>query len=159
MGHAVIKDTKYQIVNARVEVCCGGPDPSILVAEVELMPQTAKGKPIFYTLSEAEGMPAFYKTKESVFDKLMNPDEDEDIISDIVNKHSLYEGESYADFFENHKDIECYEGLRYLIYIMRADWDKTKAFIKKTKGKLLNEIEIPKSDAEEDWENGEDEDW
>jgi hypothetical protein len=42
---------------------------------------------------------------------------------------------------------------------MRADWDKTKAFIKKTKGKLLNEIEIPKSDAEEEWENGEDEDW
>ena len=87
MGHAVIKDTKYQIVNARVEVCSGGPDPSILVAEVELMPQTAKGKPIFYTLSEAEGMPAFYKTKESVFDKLMNPDEDEDIISDSVDTH------------------------------------------------------------------------
>ena len=104
-------------------------------------------------------MPAFYKTKESVFDKLMNPDEDEDVISDIVNKHTLYEGESYADFFENHKGIECYEGLRYLIYIMRADWDKTKAFIKKTKGKNLSEIEIPKSDVEEDWENGEEEDW
>ena len=49
-------------------------------------------------------------------------------------------------------------GARYLIYIMRADWDKTKAFIKKTKGKNLSEIEIPKSDVEEDWENGEDED-
>ena len=159
MGHAVTKNTKYQIVDARVEVCSGGPDPAIIVAEVELMPQTAKGKPVFYTLSEAEGMPAFYKTKESVFDKLMNPDEDEDVISDIVNKHTLYEGESYADFFENHKGIECYEGLRYLIYIMRADWDKTKAFIKKTKGKNLSEIEIPKSDVEEDWENGEEEDW
>lgn len=151
------KTKQHQIINARVEVYSGGPDPSILVAEVELMPQTAKGKPVFYTLSEVDGMPAFYKTKESVFDKLMNPDED--VISDIVNKHTLYEGESYADFFENHKGIECYEGLRYLIYIMRADWDTTKAFIKKTKGKLLNEIEIPKSDAEEEWENGEDEDW
>lgn len=159
MGHAVTKNTKYQIVDARVEVYSGGPDPAIIVAEVELMPQTAKGKPVFYTLSEAEGMPAFYKTKESVFDKLMNPDEDEDVISDIVDKHTLYEGESYADFFENHRDIECYEGLRYLIYIMRADWDTTKAFIKKTKGKLLSEIEIPKSDVEEDWENGEEEDW
>ncbi|WP_294114696.1 hypothetical protein [uncultured Fibrobacter sp.] len=158
MGHAVTKNTKYQIVDARVEVCSGGPDPSILVAEVELMPQTAKGKPVFYTLSEAEGMPAFYKTKESVFDKLMNPDEDEDVISDIVNKHTLYEGESYADFFENHKGIECYEGLRYLIYVMRASWDDAKAFIEGTKGKNLSEIEIPKSDAEEDWENGE-EDW
>ena len=151
------KTKQYQIVDARVEVCSGGPDPSLLFAEVELMPQTAKGKPVFYTLSEAEGMPAFYKTKESVFDRFMDPNEND--FSDIVNNHTLYEGESYADFFENHRDIECYEGLRYLIYIMRADWDTTKAFIKKTKGKLLNEIEIPKSDVEEDWENGEDEDW
>lgn len=151
------KTKQYQIINARVEVYSGGPDPAIIVAEVELMPQTAKGKPVFYTLSEVDGMPAFYKTKESVFDRFMDPTEDD--FSDIVNKHTLYEGESYADFFENHKGIECYEGLRYLIYIMRADWDTTKAFIKKTKGKLLNEIEIPKSDVEEDWENGEDEDW
>lgn len=89
MGHAVTKNTKYQIVDARVEVYSGGPDPAIIVAEVELMPQTAKGKPVFYTLSEAEGMPAFYKTKESVFDKLMNPDEDEDVISDIVDSRPL----------------------------------------------------------------------
>ena len=117
------KEKQYKIVNARVEVLSGGPEPGFLVAELELQPQTAKGKPIFYTLAEVEGMPAFYKTKESVFDKLMNPDED--VISDIVNKHTLYEGESYADFFENHKGIECYEGLRYLIYITRADWDET----------------------------------
>ena len=151
------KTKQYQIVNARVDVFSGGPDPSILVAEVELKPQTAKGKPIFYTLVEVESTPGFYKTKESVFEKFMDPNEND--FSDIVNKHTLYEGESYADFFENHKGIECYEGLRYLIYIMRADWDTTKAFIKKTKGQLLNEIEIPKSDVEEDWENGEDEDW
>ena len=108
-------------------------------------------------LPKVESTPGFYKTKESVFEKFMDPNEND--FSDIVNKHTLYEGESYADFFENHKGIECYEGLRYLIYIMRADWDTTKAFIKKTKGKLLSEIEIPKSDVEEDWENGEDEDW
>ena len=56
------------------------------------------------------------------------------------------------------KGIECYEGLRYLIYVMRASWDDAKTFIEGTKGKNLDEIEIPKSDAEEDWENGEDED-
>ena len=153
------KTKQYQIVNARVEAYSGGPDAAMIVAEVELMPQTAKGKPVFYTLSEVEGMPAFYKTKESVFDILVNPPEDESVLSDIANKHTLYEGERYSDFFENYTGIECYEGLRYLVYIMRADWDDTKAFIKNTKGKLLSEIEIPKSDAEEAWENGEDEDW
>ncbi|ADL24984.1 hypothetical protein FSU_2347 [Fibrobacter succinogenes subsp. succinogenes S85] len=103
-------------------------------------------------------MPAFYKTKASVFDWFVNQDEHESDLCDLQNKATLYEGESYADFFENHKGIECYEGLRYLIYVMRADWDDVEAFIKATKGKLLSEIEIPKSDVEEDWENGE-EDW
>ena len=109
-------------------------------------------------LDRYEGFPMVYKTEQSVFDWWMNPDEHESELDDLQDAGPVYEGESYADFFENHKDIECYEGLRYLIYIMRADWDKTKAFIKKTKGKLLSEIEIPKSDAEEEWENGEDED-
>ncbi len=149
------KKKQYQIVNARVEVLSGGPGPGILVAELELLPQTAKGKPIFYTLAEVEAMPAFYKTKASVFDWFVNQDEHESDLSNLQNKATLYEGESYADFFENHKGIECYEGLRYLIYVMRAEWKDVEAFIKKTKGKLLSEIEIPKSDVEEDWENGE----
>lgn len=154
MGHAVIKDTKYQIVNARVDQASGGPDAPILVAEVELKP--SNGVPFFYTVIECEGFPMVYKTEQSVFDWWMNPDEHESELDDLQDAGPLYEGESYADFFENHEGIECYEGLRYLIYIMRASWDDAKAFIEGTKGKNLSEIEIPKSDVEEDWENGED---
>ena len=157
MGHAVTKNTKYQIVDARVDQASGGPDAPILVAEVELKP--SNGVPFFYTVIECEGFPMVYKTEQSVFDWWMNPDEHESELDDLQDAGPLYEGESYADFFENHKGIECYEGLRYLIYTMRASWDDVEAFIKKTKGKLLNEIEIPKSDVEEDWENGEDEEW
>lgn len=156
MGHAVIKDTKYQIVNARVDQASGGPDAPILVAEVELKP--SNGVPFFYTVIECEGFPMVYKTEQSVFDWWMNPDEHESELDDLQDAGPLYEGESYADFFENHEGIECYEGLRYLIYVMRASWDDAKAFIEGTKGKNLSEIEIPKSDVEEDWENGEDED-
>ena len=156
MGHAVIKDTKYQIVNARVDQASGGPDAPILVAEVELKP--SNGVPFFYTLVECEGFPMVYKTEQSVFDWWMNPDEHESELDDLQDAGPLYEGESYAVFFENHEGIECYEGLRYLIYVMRASWDDAKAFIEGTKGKNLSEIEIPKSDVEEDWENGEEED-
>lgn len=154
MGHAVIKDTKYQIVNARVDQASGGPDAPILVAEVELKP--SNGIPFFYTLIECEGMPMVYKTEQSVFDWWMNPDEHESELDDLQDAGPLYEGESYNELFEDHKGIECYEGLRYLIYIMRASWDNAKAFIEGTKGKNLSEIEIPKSDVEEDWENDED---
>ena len=44
------KKKQYQIVNARVEVLSGGPEPGIVVAELELQPQTAKGKPFFFTI-------------------------------------------------------------------------------------------------------------
>ena len=156
MGHAVIKDTKYQIVNARVEAYSGGPDAPILVAEVELKP--FNGVPFFYTIIECEGFPMIYKTEQSVFDWWMNPDEHESELDDLQDAGPVYEGESYDELFEDHKGIECYEGLRYLIYVMRTGWDNAKAFIESTKGKNLDEIEIPKSDVEEDWENGEDED-
>ncbi|MBR2057560.1 MAG: hypothetical protein IJ982_01305, partial [Fibrobacter sp.] len=105
MGHAVIKDTKYQIVNARVDQASGGPDAPILVAEVELKP--AKGSPFFYTVIECEGFPMVYKTEQSVFDWWMNPDEHESELDDLQDAGPLYEGESYADFFENHEGIEC----------------------------------------------------
>ena len=149
------KKKQYQIVNARVEVLSGGPEPGIVVAELELLPQTAKGKPFFLTIDEVDGMPAIFKTETSVFDWFVNQAEHESDLIDLQNKASLYEGEGYAELFENHKGIECYQGLRYLIYVTRAEWKGLKSFIKKTKGKLLSEIEIPKSDVEEDWENGE----
>ena len=151
MGHAVIKDTKYQIVNARVEQASGGPDIAILVAEVELKP--AKSAPFFYTLVECEGAPMIYKTEQSVFDWWMNPDEHESELDDLQDAGSVYDGENYNELFEDHKGIECYEGLRYLIYVMRASWDNAKAFIQATKGKNLSEIEIPSSDAEVEWKS------
>ena len=149
------KKKQYQILNARVEVLSGGPEPGIVVAEVELLPQTAKSKPFFFTIDEVDGMPAIFKTETSVFDWFINEAEHESDLNNLQAAGSLYEGESYAGLFENHKGIECYEGLRYLIYVMRAEWDEVNTFIKETKGKLLSEIEIPKSDAEEEWENGE----
>ncbi len=156
MGNTTAKNEKYQIVGARVDQASGGPDAAILVAEVELKP--ANGASFFYTVVECEGFPMVYKTEQSVFDWWMNPDEHESELDDLQDAGPVYEGESYDKLFENHKGIECYEGLRYLIYIMRASWDDAEAFIKATQGKNLDEIEVPKFDAEEEWENGEDED-
>ena len=143
---------KYQIVNARVDQCSGGPDPAILIAEVELKPK--KGKPFFFTISECEGMPIIYKTDSSVFDWWMDQDTYSDELDKLQEADSLYESEDYSELFDDHDDIECYEGLRYLIYLIRASWDDTESFIEQTKGKFLDEIEIPKSDVEEEWEEG-----
>ena len=147
------KTKKYQIVNARVKQACGGPDAAILVAEVELKPST--GAPFFYTLVECEDMPMVYKTETSVFDWWMEPDAYESELDDLQDAGSVYEGENYNGLFEDHKNIECYEGLRYLIYLMRdLDWKASTAYIQATKGKNLDEIEVPSSEAEIEWETG-----
>lgn len=111
------------------------------MAEVELKP--AKGAPFFYTLVECEGAPMIYKTESSVFDWWMEPDAYESELDDLQDAGSVYEGENYDELFEDHKGIECYEGLRYLIYVMRTGWDEAEAFIQATRGKNLDEIEIP----------------
>ena len=152
MGNTTAKNEKYQIVGVRVDQASGGPDVAILVAEVELKP--ANGASFFYTVVECEGHPLFFKTESSVFDWWMNPDEHETELDDLQVTGSVCDGMDYNELFENHKGIECYEGLRYLIYIMRASWDDAEAFIKATQGKNFDEIEIPKSDAEEEWEEG-----
>lgn len=143
---------KYQIVNARVDQCSGGPDAAILVGEVGL--KSGRGKPFFFTLIECDGMPMIFKTKESVFDWWMDPDSHSDELDKLQAAGSLYDSEDYSEFFEKHDDIDCYDGLRYLIYLIRASWDDTESFIAQTKGKNLDEIEIPKSDVEEEWEEG-----
>jgi hypothetical protein len=152
MGNTTAKNEKYQIVGARVDQASGGPDAAILVAEVELKP--ANGASFFYTVVECEGHPLFFKTGSSVFDWWMNSDEHESELDDLQVTGSVCDGMDYNELFENHEGIECYEGLRYLIYIMRASWDDAEAFIEGTKGKNLDEIEVPKSDAEEEWEEG-----
>ena len=134
------KTKKYQIVNARVDQASGGPDAAILVAEVELKPAT--GAPFFYTIVECEGMPMIYKTESSVFDWWMEPDAHESELDELQDAGSLYEGEDYDGLFENHKGIECFQGLRYLVHIMRdLDWDQAEAYIQATKGKNVDEID------------------
>ena len=147
------KTKKYQIISARVDQASGGPDAAVLVAEVELKPST--GAPFFYTLVECEDMPMIYKTESSVFEWWMRPDAYESELDDLQDAGSVYEGENYNGLFEDHKGIECYEGLRYLVYVMRAGWDEAEAYIQATRGKNLDEIEVPTSDVETEWKTGE----
>lgn len=136
------KTQKYQIVNARVEQVSGGPDIPILVADVELKPET--GAPFYFTLVECEGIPMVYKTEGTLWDLWTEPGEHEDELDDLQDAGSLYDGESYDELLDKLKGIECYQGLRYLVHIMRdLDWDEAEAYIQATKGKNVDEVEVP----------------
>lgn len=141
---------KSQIVNARVEQLSGGPDIGIFCGEVEL--KLADGDSVFLSITEADGCPMIFKTDHSVFDMLTDLDESGDDLDELEANNLLYASDGYAELFEDGESYECIDGIRYLVYLIRASWDDTEAFIKATKGKSLNEINIPKSDAEEDWE-------
>lgn len=141
---------KCQIVNVRIEQLSGGPDIGIIVGEVELKP--ASGDSVFLSIAEGDGCPMVYKTDYSIFDKLMDPDEHGDELDELEANNLLYASDGYYELFDDRENIECFDGIRYLVYLTRASWDDTEAFIKATKGKNLDEIEVPKSDVEQDWE-------
>ncbi len=141
---------KTQIVNARIEQISGGPDIGIFCGEVELKP--AGGDSVFLSITEADGCPMIFKTDHSVFDMLTDLDESGDDLDELEANNLLYASDGYAELFEDRENIEFFEGVRYLVYLIRASWDEIDAFIAKTKGKNLEEIEIPEPNLGEEWE-------
>lgn len=140
---------QMKIANARIEQISGGPDIGIIVGEVELKPKT--GSSIFLSISEADGCPMIFKTDHSVLDVLIDMD-DNDAFDKLQTENMLYESDGYSELFENSDQIECFEGVRYLVYLTRASWEDVDKFIKKTVGKDLAKVKVPEIDVEEEIE-------
>lgn len=120
-----------------------------VVGEVEL--EDEKGKRVFYTNDEFDGMLTFLKTKNSVLDLLANNnEEDEEKIQELLD-HPINKHFEYEEILSN-KRSSLYLAYRYLTYLVRSEKEDTKKFIQNTVGKYLDEIAIPKSDIEEDVE-------
>ncbi|SHK42385.1 hypothetical protein SAMN05720764_101392 [Fibrobacter sp. UWH5] len=148
MARYLIKDVKCGVVDGGVGPC--GPGPSVVVAEVEL--QSEAGGALFLSLAECDGIPNMYKTSASTYDKHFEDTIDEAFFEELnANGYVDGLGCSYEEFFEE-TDHEFYQEFRYLIYIVRSDWDEIDRFKAETVGKWLGDFDIPKSDVEEDWE-------
>lgn len=141
---------KTKIVNARIEQISGGPDIPMFVGEVELKLET--GDSYFLSIVDAEGCPTVYRTATSVWDELVESDDDEFFEKMQVN--ILYESDGYYELFENHDSIECFEGMRYLAYLVRASWEDVEKFIENTRGKDIAKVKVPKSEEEKEMEEG-----
>lgn len=140
MKRYLIEEAKYGVGNGGI--ACGPVDAPI-VGEVKIR---VEGETIFYTLAEACGLPNFYISDESYFKKLLDMDVDEEEIEKI-NEHFVATGD--YDEIEENREKEWYEIYRYLVYVVRSDYDACDQFIEETQGKYLDEITIP--DAE--WES------
>ncbi|MBQ8093229.1 MAG: hypothetical protein IJ242_06605 [Clostridia bacterium] len=111
-----------------------GPVSGHVVAEAKVI----DGEKVFYAgLEEVEGMMNYYDSDESLY---------EDIISESFEDGDYLDwGCEYEEYYENpDEDPEKDALIRYLIYVVRTDWDTCNAFVQETEGKDLMEIEIPK---------------
>lgn len=128
-----------------------GPVSGPVVAEVKVKDNNDK---VFYlSLAEVDGFPNFFQTTESTYDMQVSQemtDEDVDYLNDNYIDADV-EGD-YNNLFEmTEEDEELLPLLKYLTYIVRSDWDECKRYQKETKGKYLDEIEIPICDLEEEY--------
>ena len=143
MKNYFIESVKCDVANGGM--ACG-PVSGPVVAEA--LVKDEENSSSYIGLVEVDGMPNFYQSESSYFDSLIDDDMPEESFEEFQS-HFIAEG-MYEDLFEE-PDEDMQDMFRYLIYIVRADWDECEKYIAGTTGKWLGEIEIPMSDVEEEY--------
>lgn len=115
-----------------------------IVAEAKV--RNDAGESFYLSLADVCGLPNFYKTSESTFEKQLQMDED--LIEVLEN--TFIETGDYEEIFEK-KDSEWFELYRYLIFFVSESEEACKELEKLTVGKYIDEIEVPMSDVEMDY--------
>ena len=144
---------RYFIEDVKCELGAGGmacgPVAAPVVAEAKVKDDTDE---VFYlSLAEVDGIPNFFQTTESTYDILVSPDMTDEEVDFFNDHYTSFQG-SYDDLFElTEEDEEMLPLLKYLTYIVRADWDECEKFMEMTKGKYLDQFEIPSCDLEQEY--------
>ena len=145
------KMARYRVLEAKYGIARGGmacgPVSGPVMAEIKLSDEN--GDVYYINLTEVDGIPNWFKTDRSTIDDEINEKSEE--VFEYLNDHYIDIGE-YGDVFAD-PEAELYQACRYLIYLVRCERGQEEPFIQSTVGKYLDEMEIPMSDAEEEyWE-------
>lgn len=128
----IIKDVRY------------GFSEDAFVSEITL---TAPDRRVFYvSFSEYDDEPRFYKTDESIFEKLLTK-RGETKQEKKLNKNCFLSGDDYIDIFSN-VEPKWIEVCRYLVFVATEDEDAVVSLINETKDKSFREIEVPVPERE-----------
>lgn len=159
---------RYLIETAKCDVTEGGmacgPIPGNVVATVQFKEDQ---KSQWLSLVEVMGIPNVYLTDQDIFDKLLAEDPDDDEFIEYANQHQIWDfnGIEFAEdynatlsSFEEKPDNPAIPLIRYLLSLVRCDWDDMGDIIKTASGKYADELSIPTIDLEEDYEDEEDDD-
>ena len=101
---------------------------------------------IYVSFSEIDDEPRFYRTNESMFEKLLTDRGDAKHEKEL-NRYCFLSGEDYIDIFQK-VDPKWVDICRYLIFTATEDEDTVKELVEETKGKTFREIEVPLPERE-----------
>ena len=151
MKKLLVEDVKVGV--SRGGMACG-PVSGSVVAEVcirDLEKETVK----YYSLTEVEGIPNLCETDESTYDRQIEEVDDKEFWEMLIARVSS-DFSDYDDFFSIQgemklRDPEFVLICKYLIYMVRADWEEVEQLKASSVGKCLGDFDIPISDLEQEY--------
>ena len=151
MKKLFVEDVKVGV--SKGGMACG-PISGSTVAEVCVRDQK-EGTVKYYSLAEVEGIPHFFETDVSTYDRQIEEVDDEGFW-DMLSEHAVSDFSDYVDFFASQDEMEhnALDRLlirKYLIYMVRAGWDDIEHLKTKSIGKCLGDFAIPVCDVEQEY--------
>lgn len=161
---------KYVVKNIQCDLTACGLCADTTNVELEL--QDDSGNSIFLSGVEFESFPNIYQTEKSIYSQLLysgyeseeeadkhsfdeRRDKEGDFFESLNENYCIYSGEGYEEFYDDENCCDdLHEAVRFLIYLIRCDWDSLNSSKDEYVGKTIGEFEIPKCDAELAWEQG-----
>lgn len=151
--------SRYLIKKVECEVVGGGPMPGTVIAAIQY---ECDGVEKWIHIVEVEGMPNAYIRDDDVFDVLIRDDYDADYVEELERTSENEIGgisltaEGYEDIFDelhNNEDAteEDKSFIRFILAIVRCDWDIVDELKTAAIGKYTDELDIPISEDEEEY--------
>lgn len=150
---------KFQIEDVKVGVsksglACG-PVSGSVVAEV-CVRDTEEGTVKYHSLAEVDGTVNFFETDISTYDRQIANDPDDEEFWNMLNEHNTEGFTDYYEFFDSLEEKGLYDEARqliqkYLVYLVRAEWEEVDQMKAASIGKCFGEFEIPVCDVEQEY--------
>lgn len=145
---------RYFIEDVKCGVGTGGmacgPVSGPVVGEAKV--RDSDGKTFYFSLAEVDGYPNFFLTDRSTYNQQISSDISEEELEYLdENYYPSIEGDYDVIFTTKEEFNPMLPLMKYLIYLVRADWEECERFQKETKGKYLDEFKTPPCDLEEEY--------
>lgn len=112
---------------------------------------------LFLSEVEVDGCPNFYLTKEDEFDAMVKEDFEDERYMDMMDEAYLesIQNIDLTDYEQMFNDLNSIDSpmsriIRYIVSIIRMDFEEMEMYIQATTNKDIMDITIPKTDIEED---------